>query len=86
MNVVRFKLKSDCVDKYFEVIDKTSFEGMTQRYIAKTGNYDYCFVGIWKRAEAMPAQRPAFLDLFLNFPIYVIIFINIFFPNPSKFS
>jgi hypothetical protein len=21
MNVVRFKLKSDCVDKYFEVID-----------------------------------------------------------------
>ena len=40
MNVVRFKLKSDCVDKYFEVIDKTSFEGMTQRYIANTGNYD----------------------------------------------
>jgi len=34
MNVVRFKLKSDCVDKYFEVVDKTSFEGMTQRYIA----------------------------------------------------
>ena len=50
MNVVRFKLKSDCVDKYFEVIDKTSFEGMTQRYIAKTGDYDYCFVGIWKSA------------------------------------
>ena len=37
MNVVRFKLKPECVDKYFEVIDKTSFEGMTQRYIAKTG-------------------------------------------------
>ena len=35
MNVVRFKLKSDCVDKYFEVIDKTSFEGMTQRYMLK---------------------------------------------------
>ena len=45
MNVVRFKLKSDCVDKYFEVIDKTSFEGMTQRYIAKTGDNNYCFVG-----------------------------------------
>ena len=26
MNVVRFKLKSDCVDKYFEVIDKTNFD------------------------------------------------------------
>ena len=34
MNVVRFKLKSNCVDKYFEVIDKTSFEGMTQRDIS----------------------------------------------------
>ena len=53
MNVVRFKLKSDCVDKYFEVIDKTSFEGMTQRYIAKTGDYDYCFVGIWKNEESI---------------------------------
>jgi len=61
MNVVRFKLKSDCVDKYFEVIDKTSFEWMTQRYIAKTGNYDYCFVGIWKSAEAIAAQRPAMI-------------------------
>ena len=37
MNVVRFKLKSECVDKYFEAINNTNFEGMTQRYIAKTG-------------------------------------------------
>ena len=33
MNVVRFKLKSDCVDKYFEVIDKTSFEGIGWGFI-----------------------------------------------------
>ena len=68
MNVVRFKLKSDCVDKYFEVIDKTSFEGMTQRYIAKTGDYDYCFVGIWKSAEAIAAQRPAMICLLYTSP------------------
>ena len=61
MNVVRFKLKSDCVDKYFEVINKTNFEGMIQRYIAQTGTYDYCFVGIWKSAEAIAAQRPAMI-------------------------
>ena len=61
MNVVRFQLKSDCVDRYFEVIDKTSFKGMTQRYIAKTGDYNYCFVGIWKSAEAIAAQRPAMI-------------------------
>ena len=68
MNVVRFKLKSDCVDKYFEVIDETSFEGMTQRYIAKTGVNDYCFVGIWKSAEAIAAQRPAMICLLYTSP------------------
>ena len=62
MNIDRFKLKSDCVDKYFEIIEKTNFKGMTQRYIAKTGNYDYCFVGIWKSAEAIAAQRPAMIS------------------------
>jgi len=61
MNFVRFKLKSDYVDQYFEVIDKTIIDGMTQRYIAKTGDYDYCFVGIWKSAEAIAAQRPAMI-------------------------
>ena len=61
MNVVRFKLKSDYVDKYFEVIGKTNFEGMTESYIAKTGDYDCCFVGIWESAEAIAAQRGAML-------------------------
>ena len=58
MNVVRFKLKTDSVDKYFEVINRTNFEGMRQRYVAKTGNYDYCFVGIWESEEAIAVQRP----------------------------
>ena len=62
MNIVRFKLRTDCVDKYFEAINKTNFEGMTQRFIAKTGAYDYCFVGIWESAEAIAAQRPAMIS------------------------
>ena len=61
MNVDRFKLKSDYVDQYFEVIDKTIFEWMTQRYISKTGDYNYCFVVIWKSAETIEAQRPAMI-------------------------
>ena len=64
MNIFRFKLKPYCVDKYFEVIDKTNFENMIQRYIAKTGNYDYCFVGIWKSAGAIAAQKPAMIAHF----------------------
>ena len=62
MNVVQSKLKPDCVDKYFEIIDKTSFVGKSQRYIAKTGDYDYCFVGIWKSAEAIATQRPVMIS------------------------
>ena len=62
MNVVRFKLKKNCVEKYFEVIKKTDFEGMRQRYIAKTGYFDYCFVGIWESAEAIATQRPKMIS------------------------
>ena len=62
MNVVRFKLKQDCVEKYFEEIDKTNFDGMIQRYIAKTGDYDYCFVGIWESSDAIAAQRPKMIS------------------------
>ena len=57
-NAVRFKWNKNCVDKYFEVINKTDFEGMIQRYIAKTGDYEYCFVGIWKNSKVIVAQRP----------------------------
>ena len=70
MNAVRFKLKKDYLDKYFEVINKTDFEGMIKRYIAKTRDYEYCFVGIWKNSEVIAAQRPKMiphLDEFRGF-------------------
>ena len=67
MNVVRFKLKKDCLDWYFKVMNKTAFEGMIQRYIAKTGDYEYCFVGIWKNSEAIAAQRPKMIPHFDEF-------------------
>ena len=38
---------------------------MTKKYIAKTGKYDYCFIGIWENAEAIATQRKsmiAYLD------------------------
>ena len=37
MNIFRFKLKSNCIDKYFEEINKTNFEGMTQKISLKLG-------------------------------------------------
>ena len=62
MNVVRFKLKPDCVGKYFEEIKRCEFQGMKKRYIAKNGNYDYCFIGIWESADAITAQIPSMTD------------------------
>ena len=35
MNVVRFKLKPENIDQYFEVYGKFICEGLTDRYIAK---------------------------------------------------
>ncbi len=49
MNVVRFKLKPECVDQYFDLSD---------RYIAQTGEDSYCFVGLWESKEALVSARP----------------------------
>ena len=46
MNVVRYKLKPDCVSDYFQAVNKAKFEGIKQKYIAKPADFDYCFVGI----------------------------------------
>ena len=58
MNVVRFKLKPECVDQYFEIHGKFICEGLTDRYIAKTGEDSYCFVGFWNSEEALVTARP----------------------------
>ena len=58
MNVVRFKLKPECVDQYFEVQGKFICEGLSDRYIAQTGEDSYCFVGLWESKEALVSARP----------------------------
>ena len=40
MNVVRYKLKPDCLNDYFQAVNKTQFESIKQKYIAKTGDFD----------------------------------------------
>ena len=58
MNVVRFKLKHECVNQYFEVHGKFICEGLSYRYIAQTGEDSYCFVGLWESKEALVSARP----------------------------
>ncbi len=62
MNVVRYKLKSECVDKYFEALAKFSCEGLRTKYVAKTGENDYCFVGLWESEQAIASARPYMLS------------------------
>ena len=69
MNVIGFKLRQDCRDNYFEVINKTDFEGMAKRYISRTGDY-YCFFGVMESVEVIAAQRSkmiAHLDVVRGF-------------------
>ena len=58
MNVVRFKLKPECVEQYFEIHGKFTCDGLIDRYIAKTGKDSYCFVGFWTSEAALVAARP----------------------------
>ena len=58
MNIVWFKLKLECVDKYFEAYMEFSCEGLTDSYNAQTGEDSYCFVGLWERRESLVSARP----------------------------
>ncbi|KGG35598.1 hypothetical protein EV11_1162 [Prochlorococcus sp. SS52] len=49
-------------DKYFNVVNKFDVEGLLSRYIAKTGDHDYCFVGLWKNEESIAAARPKMIE------------------------
>ena len=61
MNVVRYKLKPDCVDQYFEKLAEFKSEGLDTQCVAKTGENDYCFVGLWESEDAIAAARPEML-------------------------
>ena len=61
MNVDRLKLKEEYVDQYFEVQGKFICKGLTDRYIAQTGEDSYCFVGLWDSKEALMMARPKML-------------------------
>ena len=58
INVVRFKLKPEYIDQYFEVYGKFICEGLLESYIAKTGVDSYCFVGFWENKDALVSARP----------------------------
>ena len=61
-NVVRFKVKSECVDDFLQhFAELPSFEGKLSQILIKTGARNYCAVGLWESEDAVVAARPAMI-------------------------
>ena len=65
-NVVRYEVKSEYVDDFLKVFsDLPSHEGLLNQILIKTGDQNYCGVGLWESEDAMVEAMPkmiSFLD------------------------
>jgi hypothetical protein len=69
-NVVRYEVKSEFVDDFLKTCSDLSpmggyYEGLLSQILIKTGEQDYCGVGLWESEGAMVEAMPkmiSFLD------------------------
>ena len=58
-NVVRYEVKSEYVDDFLKVFsDLPSHEGMLSQILIKTGEQNYCGLGLWESEDAVVKARP----------------------------
>jgi len=61
-NVVRFKVKPVYVDDFLKHFsDLPSYEGKLSQILIKTGEQNYCGVGLWESENAVVEARPAMI-------------------------
>ena len=61
-NVVRFKVKPAYVDDFLKHFsDLPSYEGKLSQILIKTGERNYCGVGLWESENAVVEARPAMI-------------------------
>ena len=65
-NVVRYKVKSEYVDDFLKVFSDLPpmggyYEGLLSQYLIKTGEKNYCGVGLWESENAVVEARPAMI-------------------------
>ena len=61
-NVVRFKVKPVYVDDFLKHFsDLPSYEGKLSQILIKTGEQNYCGVGLWESENAVLEPRPAMI-------------------------
>ena len=69
-NVVRYEVKSEYVDDFLKVFSDLPpmgeyYEGLLNQILIKTGDQNYCGVGLWESEDAMVDAMPemiSFLD------------------------
>ena len=63
LNNVRVLVKDGCEDDYLKAVEAWATpDGMSDRYLAKTGERRYCFVGLWESEEKLIAARPFMIE------------------------
>lgn len=63
LNNVRVIVKEGCEQQYLAAVEAWATpEGMSDRYLAKTGDRRYCFVGLWDSEEKLVAARPLMIE------------------------
>ena len=61
-NVVRFKVKPECVDDFLKHFsDLPSYAGLLSQILIKTGAQNYCGVGLWESEDAVVEARQAMI-------------------------
>ena len=57
MNVVKFKVKSDCIKNYMEALhNQPLWKGNIEGKTIQTGDNTFCSYGLWESKEAMDAE------------------------------
>ena len=63
INSVRVRCKEGCEEKFHAATQAwINPDGMTDAYWAKTGDRQYCFVGLWQSEEQLVAARPQMIE------------------------
>ena len=63
LNNVRVLVKEGCEEDYLKTVEAWATpDGMSERYLAKTGERRYCFVGLWESEEKLISARPCMIE------------------------
>jgi len=66
MNVVRTTVKADCNDEFLKQhSERSQIDGLVSQFLIQTGDYSYCYVGIWDSEDDLIKARPLMIE-FLN--------------------